>query len=172
MIWLLCFVAVGTVSHALCGALGARWAWAHVLPNSCMVVMVFISLRREPIWLALAALLLGSVLAHDSLSPLGLHATALMVIGFGTYLLAGSLAGGGILFFALNCAVAATAFDGLLYLLLLWQSGRAHFASWAGASLLFSGLFTGLLGLLLLPMLRRLDQKLSPKRAEGLVWRS
>jgi hypothetical protein len=54
----------------------------------------------------------------------------------------------------------------------LLQGSRANFASWAAATLVLGGLCTGALGLLCEPLLRRLDQVLSPKRPTGLLWRS
>ncbi len=172
MIWLLSFVATASVGNVLWGALGSRLCIGHVVPDSCVMVLAFIGLRRGLLPLAVAALLLGGLLAHDSLGALGLHTTALLLTALGIVLLASSLAAAGRLFFALTCAVAATAHEALLYLLLLLHSGRANFASWAPATLVLTGLLTGLWAFCCEPWLVRLDAALSPRRPENLLWRS
>ncbi len=167
----LTFLLVGILGATLCAAVGARLSVYHVLPDISVIIIVFVSLRREPALIAATALSLGYMTARQALAPAGLHECALVLTAVGTFLSAASLAGSGALFFALTCGVAVMAYHALLFLLMLWSRGEVGFASWAAAALLPNALATCCLALLLHPWLLRLDRRLAQDKREGLTWR-
>jgi hypothetical protein len=144
-------------------------AW-HVIPDAAVMTVVFLGLRREPLPLALTALLLGHLVGRQALAPFGLHETALTACAVSVYLASGNLRGGGPVYFAIVSGVACGGYHLLLFLLAL-ASGHAGFSSWATAALVPSALATGLLALVSYPWMWRLERRLSPEKREGLAWR-
>ena len=165
------FIALAAICATLCSALSARLVAGHMCPDVCLIVVVFVSLRREPLAIATTALCLGYFTARQALAPTGLFESSLLLMGIGTYVSAGSLSGSGALFFALTCAVVAGVYQALVFVLLYWQLGHAGFSSPATATLVVPSLCTGLMALLLQPLLQAVDRRLTRDKRPGLAWR-
>ena len=151
-------------------AVAARAAPAWTFPDASIVVIAFLALRRNAVWLLLVALSVGYLLGRAALAPVGLHETALAVSAFVLYLTSGRLAGGGAFFFALISGAAVILFHLLLLLLLLLFRGHVGFSSWSTALLIPSAVATGALALVAYRPMSWLEKKLSPERREGLQW--
>ena len=165
------WIGVGLLGSAVGSALGSRIILGHVIPDFNLIVCTFVALRREPVAVAITAACLGYFAGRACLSPEGLHQVAMTVVAVGTYLVAGSLAGSGTLFFALVCGLSTMAYHALLYLLIWWQQGAVGMASWACAALLPAGVCTGLLAMVLHHLLQALDRTLVRDQRTGLTWR-
>jgi hypothetical protein len=165
------WILLGWLGVSFWSAVGARICVGHIIPDAALVTIVFLALRREPIQVALSALVLGYLVGRQALSPLGLHETALMACGLSVYVASGHIAGSGALFFAAASAVATLVHHVLLLVLTMTIYGHVGFSSWATALLLPSALATGLLAWLSHPWMIRLEKRLTPEVREGLTWR-
>ncbi len=121
--------------------------------------------------MCLTALILGHVVGSLALAPVGLHETALTVVGLGAFLISGNLSATGSIYVGCVCLVADVAYHIALVLLLIWQGREVGFSSWATAALLPQAMLTGLWGWMCYTPLVRLDAFLAPRREEGLQWR-
>ncbi len=164
------WIALGFLGVTFWTALGARVQLGHVLPDAAVVTVVFLALRREPIPLALTALVLGYLVGRQALAPVGLHETALTASAVAVYMVSGRLAGGGAGFCAVAAAVAAVGYHVALFVLLTAVRGNAGFSSWATAALVPASVTTGLLALISYPFMMLVERKLTPEVREGLSW--
>ena len=140
------------------------------MPDMTVIVVCFLALRRDPVSLTVVATFLGYLAGRQALAPSGLHETALIFTALGVYFAAGSLAGGGGLFFAFASGVAVMCYHALLFVLIYWQRGMAGFASWATAMLVPDGLATCFVALLCYLPMCWLDRRLTQDKREGLAW--
>lgn len=168
---LLAWIVVGFVATVLTSALAARLAFAHVMPNLALVVVVFLAVRKEAPEICLVAVALGHGIGLQAIAPAGLHETALTAVALGAFLVSGNLSATGGLYVGCVACISEIAYHIALVLLLVWQGYEVGFSSWATAALLPQAAFTGLCGWALYRPLERLDESLTPRRTEGLQWR-
>ncbi len=165
------WVGLGWLGMTLWSAVGARLAPAHVLPDAGIVVIVFLALRREPIAVAAASLLLGYLAGRQALAPVGLHEVASLTCAIAVYVVAGSLAGSGALFFALTAGGAVGLYHLVIYIL-SWLFGEgAGFTGWPTAALVPSGFLTALVALASYRFMLAVERRLSAESREELSWR-
>jgi len=166
----LVYVVIGWLAMALWTAAGARFAPGHVLPDAAVVIAVFVALRREPVPVTVAALLLGYWAGRQALAPIGLHEAVLVACALTVYMTGGSIAGSGARFFALAAGGTVALYHVLLYLLMSVFGGRAGFSGWSTALLVPSGVATAALAWVCHPLLTALERRLSEDRSERLSW--
>lgn len=165
------WVAVGWVGLVFWSAVCSRLRLSHLVPDAAVVTVVFLALRREPLLVTLTALALGYLAGRQAVAPIGLHEAALVATAIGVYLASGALTGSGPLFFAAVSGGAAMGYHLVLYLLLLAFRGTAGFPTWWTATLVPSGLATGLLAVMSYAGLAALERRLAYDRHEALSWR-
>lgn len=168
---ILIWIGGAWMAMTLFSALGTRLGFAHVMPDTTVIVIVFLALRREPLAVVAAAFLLGYLTDRAALAPDGLHEVALVMVTLGVYAGAGALSNTGTLFFGMVCSGAVMAYQALVFALVLWQKGAAGFASWTTASLIPTAFVTFMLALILHRPMVWLDRRLTQDKREGLVWR-
>lgn len=165
------WLVLGTLGVAFWSAASAWLGWLHVMPDAAIVTVAFLALRREPLPLVATAAVLGYIVGRQALAPIGLHETSLVVCALAIYLAAGHLVGSGAFFFA-SVAGGAVVFYHLCLALLVWIGGsEVGFSSWATASLVPSALATFALAALSFVPMNRLEQLLSPRHRQELLWR-
>lgn len=161
----------GWLGVVLCCAVGSRLVVGHVIPDLAIITVVFLALRREPMTLALSAVVLGYLVGRQALAPTGLHEVALVSCAITIYALSGRIAGSGAIFFGALTTVTLMLYHLILFGLLISFRGRAGFASLATTLVIPSAIATGLLAFLLYPAMNALEKRLSPEPHEGLTWR-
>jgi hypothetical protein len=166
----LAWIGIGWLFTILWTAIGTRWSVGHVLPDAAVITLVFVAQRREPIAVALIAVGLGYLVGRQALAPVGLHETAAMITAFGVYFFAGNIAGHGGRFFAVTSGGAVMGYHLTLYILAA-AGGQAGFASGWAASLVPSGIATGLVAFASYPVLLVVEGRLSTEAREELSWR-
>ena len=165
------WVLLGGLGVSVWTGLGVAWAPGHVIPDVAVIVVFFLGMRLGPVPLCVAALSLGYFVGRQALAPGGLHEAALIGCAVGVYRMSGSFVGGGSLFFGVAAAVVAVLYHSLLFVMVSLVWGEASFSSWATAALIPGAVATGILGALAYRPMSWLDQRLTPKHREGLLWR-
>jgi len=166
----LVYVVIGWLAMALWTAAGVRFAIGHVLPDAAVVTAVFVALRREPLAVTVAAVLLGYWAGRQALAPIGLHEAVLVACALTVYMTGGNLAGSGANFFAMAAGGTVMLYHVLLYVLMSVFGGRVGFTGWSTALLLPSALATAALAWVSHPVLAALERRLREDRRESLSW--
>jgi hypothetical protein len=164
------WIGLGALAMVFWSAVAARVAPAHVAVNAVVIVVVFTALKREPIPVAITALVLGYIEGRQAGAPTGACETALVFCAVASYMFSGQFAGSGAAFFSFVTGIATMGYQLTLFVLLYAGRGTAGFPSWATAALLPSGLATALVALLSYHAMAWLDGKLTTERRQDLGW--
>ena len=164
------WIVVGWLGIVLMTALGSRLAPGHVIPEVAVIVAVYLALHRPPIVALLVAGALGYFVGRQAGAPVGLHETALCITTLFVYLMSGRLVAEGASFFALISSGGVMVFHSLLALLVWATHAYVGFASTAAALLIPAAFLTGIMAMILYPLLAALDVRLAPKTKEILGW--
>ncbi|MBC7792944.1 MAG: hypothetical protein H7Z43_04505 [Clostridia bacterium] len=167
----LAWVAVAWFSNCIVTALRAHGGFGYVMPDSGIIVIAYLALRRDALQVVMVALIAGYLIGRQDLAPTGLYPLTLGTVALGTQLIAGSLAGSGPAFGALVTAAASAAYHALTFALLFGTRGTAGFANWWTAVLFPNALLTAFFGLLALPLFNALEKRLTADTHTALSWR-
>lgn len=165
------WIAIGWFGVTLDTALALRLGPAYIFPDAAVVVLVFLSLHRQPIPMAIAAAAFGYLVGRQAGAPVGLHESAMVITAIGVYVVAGHLAGSGALFFGMITAAATVGYHAALFVLLYVFRGEVGFSSWATTILLLNGLATGTMALIFHRPMQWIERKMAVETYEGLQWR-
>lgn len=164
--WLLGMWGLQLVSNSVAARLGAT-----PVPDWGVLMLVFLTPRRSPLWIMLLALTWGYLCGQEAGAPVGVYELALTTSAFLVYLLSGSLAAEGHFFYATASTGMWVLLQFILAVLKSLSLGTVNFSILLTSNMFFGSFGVFCFAALLYPLFVWFENRFVQNDREGLLWR-
>ena len=159
----------GTIGQTMCNVLANMIPW-NLVPDFCVMVLVFLSAKRDISHLVFLGLFFGYINGRMALAPPGLHEVAFIITTLVVYRLGGQFFVEGRWFFGVQVALSLMLYHASLFILSYAVRGFVGVGSFAAISLVPAGLVNGISAVILYSLFIRIEKVFKQTKQSGLTW--